>query len=213
MKSIFNERPYLKWGQEHEIGCSNGGEDNFVINYFREKNEQIRYLVDIGAADGITGSNSYRLISEFGWKATLIEPLNTFYNYLLKLHKDNKNVEIFNFACDNEEQKKLIKYRSFDEAMGLTSLVCDWENSQFIETKKFDTLITNKKIDFLSLDCEGKDLDIIKDINFEQYDIKIICSEKSQDNADYNKEMLDYLVAKSYDLVTTTHHNFIFVKK
>lgn len=211
MKEIFKDRPYPKWGLEFEIGCSNDGEDNFVINYFRNKDCN-KIVVDIGAADGITGSNSYRLIDELGWSAILIEPLQSFYEYLLKLHENNQNVEILNYACDNEEKQTTIKYRNFDEAIGLSSLINEWENSQSITTKKFNNLVNIKQIDFLSIDCEGKDLDIIKDIDFNEYTITIICCEKSDDN-NHNSNIIDYLTIKGYNLVITTEHNFIFVKK
>jgi len=212
MKDIFLKRPYLNWGYHHEIGCSNGGEDNFVMNYFKD-NLSNKIVVDIGAADGITGSNSYRLISECGWSAILIEPFKPFYNFLLELHKNNDKVKILNYACDNEEKQTVIKYRSFDEHMGLTSLLCDWENSQNIETKKFNTLVETKKIHFLSLDTEGKDFDILKDINFNEYDIEVICSEKSDDLPHYNNNIIQFLQNKNYVHHLTTNHNFIFVKK
>ena len=212
MREIFKDRPYPKWGFEYELGCSNDKEDKFVINYFADK-QTTKILVDIGAADGITGSNSYKLINEFGWNAILVEPLNTFCNYLHKLYSKNNKVQILNYACDVEEKDTTIKYRSFDEAIGLTSLVNDWENCQPIQTKKFENLISNQKIDFLSIDCEGKDLDIIRDIDFIKYDIEIICCERSNNNPYYDQHMISYLMEKKYLLTKITNHNFIFVKK
>jgi FkbM family methyltransferase len=211
MNDIFKNRPYPKWGFDNELGCSNDMEDDFVVKYFKRRSCS-KYVVDLGAADGITGSNSYKLINNFGWNAVLVEPLKPFYNYLLELYKDNNNVEILNYACDIEEKETEIKYRSFDEAIGLSSLVLNWENSQKIESKKFNTLVKQKRIDFLSIDCEGKDFDIIKDINFDEYDIEIICCERSNNDYDYNKNISDYLIEKDYILAKITNHNFIFVK-
>jgi hypothetical protein len=94
----------------------------------------------------------------------------------------------------------------------LSSLVENWENSQKVETKKFSSIIKIKEIDFLSIDCEGKDLDIIKNIDFDEYSIKIICCEKSHFNEQYNKNIIEHLIVKGYNLVVTTNHNFIFVK-
>jgi len=64
--NIINERPFLQWGLKHEIGLSNDGEDDFVISYFKDKKiNRKRVVVDIGAADGLTGSNSRKLINHY----------------------------------------------------------------------------------------------------------------------------------------------------
>ena len=45
-----------------------------IITEILQKFSQIEpYVVDIGAADGITFSNSFKLISDLGWRGTLIE--------------------------------------------------------------------------------------------------------------------------------------------
>jgi FkbM family methyltransferase len=208
---LFSKRPFLRWGFEHEIGCSNDKEDEFYLELL-SKNNNKKLLIDIGAADGITGSNSYRAITKHNWSAILVEPLKPFYDYLKLLHGENKNVRILNFACDNEEKETEIKYRNFDEAIGLSSLIYDWENKQKIQTKLFSSLVSEKEIDFLSLDTEGKDLDIVKTIDFNFYNIKIICIEK-EENFLYNLEIKNFLELKNFKFTKETNHNYIFVNK
>lgn len=215
MNNIITKRPFLNWGFDCEIGRSNDNEDQFVIDYFKDKKNinRNRVVVDIGAADGLTGSNSRRLIEEEGWSAILVEPYLPFFDYLKELYKENNNVKLLNFACDYEEKETFIYFRDFEQAKGLTTLTTKWENSQSIITKKFENLIECKEIDFLSLDCEGKDLDILYDINFNLYDIKIICIERDGNNIEYDNNIYQFLNLKNYEYIKATGHNFIFVKK
>jgi len=59
-------------------------EEDFLLDFF--KNKSNGFLVDIGAADGITNSNSRRLILD-GWSGILIEPNKKNYNKLLDLYQ------------------------------------------------------------------------------------------------------------------------------
>lgn len=212
--NIINQRPFPNWGYSYELGCSNNDEDSFVMSYYDNKIiNRKRLVVDIGAADGLTGSNSRRLIIEKKWSAVLVEPFLPFYNYLIKLYDGNEDVRIYNNAMDVEEKETTIFYRSNEAGVGLTSLICNWENKQQIVTKNFNNLIENREIDFLSLDTEGKDFEILQTINYDLYKIEIICTEKSVDNHDYNNKIFNFLNSKNYKHVKTTNHNLIFIKQ
>jgi FkbM family methyltransferase len=217
--NIINERPFPKWGMKHEIGISSDGEDDFVISYFKDKKiNRKRVVVDIGAADGLTGSNSRKLISEHNWSGILIEPFLPFYNYLTKLYGDNDNVTILNYACDIGEKDTIIYYQDNHDKVGLTSLLPETainqnlNEKQIIKTKKFTDLVETQYIDFISIDTEGKDFDILKDIDFKKYKIEIICCERwvGHDN-DYNNIVIDFLSKNNFKLAKTTSANLIFL--
>ena len=213
----IQKRPFKEWGNLNEIGCSNNKEDEFVINYFKD-NHKKKVLVDAGAADGVTGSNSFKLINEYGWSAILIEPFKPFYDFLTDLYENNKKVQIFNYALDIEEYETKIYFSNEKAAVGLTSLNKNdpWGlpliEKQNVLTKTFNNLIKEYNIDFLSIDCEQKDFKILKSINFDIFNIIIICIEKS-DKTQYNDEIINFLENKNYVLSLTTNHNFIFVKR
>jgi FkbM family methyltransferase len=217
--NIINERPFLQWGLKHELGVSNDGEDDFVVSYFKDKKtNRKRIVVDIGAADGLTGSNSRKLINEHSWNGILIEPFLPFYDYLTKLYSDNDNVTILNYACDIGEKDTVIYYQDDHNKVGLTSLLPETainqnlNKKQIIKTKKFNDLIEPPYIDFISIDTEGKDFDILKDIDFEKYTIGIICCERwvGHDD-DYNNIIIKFLFDKNFKLVKTTIGNLIFL--
>ena len=149
----------------------------------------------------------------------MIEPLLPFYQYLNKIYKNNNNVEIYNCALDENENTTKIYFKNNEMDIGLTSLIEKWddrpnthfENSQTIVTKKFNNLIKDTNIDILSLDTEAKDWDIIKSIDFDRYNITLICTEIGW--TDLNNKIFDFLHNKGYSLIHKTADNFIFEKR
>lgn len=71
--------------------------------------------------------------------------------------------------------------------------------------------------DFLSLDAEGMDFDILKSINYDQYSPKVICveaAEYSPIGAGKRKtELIDFLGAKGFYEYANTNLNAIMVKR
>jgi len=213
-KNFIDDRPFPSWARFPDfIGSAGHGEDQIVIDYYKnKKNFDKKLVVDIGAADGITASNSRRLIIEENWEAILIEPMNIFVEFLHKIYCNNSNVKILPFACDKEEKVSSLFINKDQSEIGLSSLI-PFGNTiiQEIETKRFSNLVQNKRIDFLSIDAEGKDLDIIQDIDLNIYDIEVICIEHTHAQiADLIKQ---HLLQNNYELSHVTDWNWIFIKK
>lgn len=55
-----------------------------------------KWCVDVGALDGYRRSNTYRLITEEGWKGVLVEANPLYFEKLKRLYRDNQNVHAFN---------------------------------------------------------------------------------------------------------------------
>ena len=68
-------------------------------------------LVEIGAFDGKTNSNSLLLI-EHGWNAVLVEPSPAAFDKILKLHRKNEKVHLFNVAVIHSEEGEKGSQRS-----------------------------------------------------------------------------------------------------
>ena len=62
-------------------------------------------------------------------------------------------------------------------------------NSEMIEidAMKFESVVDKKNIDFLSIDTEGSELQILERINFNEYDIKVICIENNFFDENFNE--------------------------
>ena len=92
--------------------------------------------------------------------------------------------------------------------------------NKIIKSKKLTTLIDetkfkNKKIDFLSVDTEGTDLEVLKSLDFTRYQPKYICVEiwGKEKNIKFNLKKDStylFLMKKKYILVFNKKENYIF---
>ena len=75
------------------------------------------------------------------------------------------------------------------------------------------------KIDFMNIDIEGNELEVLKTINFNKLDIKVICIEivnyeiYSKNIKSNKKKILTILKKNNYHLKFKTFVNYIFIKK
>jgi FkbM family methyltransferase len=230
MLEKINNRPWHWWGLPHEIGCSNDKEDDFFIELLQNKKNG--FIVDAGACDGVTGSNSFKLINQYNWKALLIECNKQAINYLEYLYCDNSNIFIENIAVALEIGKQQLYFSQYPGTHSVSKefvtqgMHADYYTGTSTEVEG-DTLnniisknIENKKIDILSLDIEGMDLEIIKQFDFTVNKPSIVCVEwpSGTRDRDYsiveknetNIELIEQMKKQNYKLVKSTFSNAIF---
>jgi FkbM family methyltransferase len=170
---------------------SQNHEDDIVLNFFQNI-ESNKTVLDIGANDGKTFSNSLLLI-ENGWKAHLIEPSSS-YKQLMDFHKDNDKVLIYPIGIGLENGSlDFYESGSFNgDDLNLVSCVKPnemdrWQGVvQFNKTKAifntFDVYLESNKLqnevfDFISIDVEGHDWDVLQQIDLKKHDCKLLCIE------------------------------------
>lgn len=183
------------------------GEDNIIIEYF---NSFVGNLLDIGANDGFTISNSKALI-EKGWKADLIEPAAIPFKKLQSLYNSNSLVKLHNFAI-NTVSKKVDFYESSSlfsvNDSGLLSTIKEnhickeivYSPTKEVYTTNFTKYLIDaisfldfqqkamyKSWDFISIDTEGCDWDILQQIDLTKVGCKCLCIEHNQSNIDNYK--------------------------
>ena len=88
------------------ISYSQHGEDLFIIQYL--DTELTGSILDIGANDGITYSNSRLFIEQLGWQGVLVEPTSLCIKKLNELYSGNDLVTIYPYAIDEVEQETII---------------------------------------------------------------------------------------------------------
>jgi len=170
---------------------SQNNEDQIIAAHFGDYKGT---LVEIGANDGATLSNS-KLLIEMGWEAHLFEPSISTFCKLENLHIKNTKVYTYpmgvaDFSGESDfyesgqllggEDKSLVSCINPEEKKR-------WGNSvEFVQTKAdFTTWLdfvkkhqyTDKTFDFISIDAEGEDWHILKQINMNQHNCKILCVE------------------------------------
>lgn len=165
-------------------------EDLIILDYFKGEKGT---LLSVGENDGKTFSNA-KLLIDNGFKAYLVEPSSVF-SKLEQLYKDNKKVKCYNFGL-SFQTREVKFYESEEHVKGgsdkaLVSTIHEhelrrWKNVKFnektiklVSTEEF--LQDKGKIDFISIDCEGEDWNILKEIDLTYYGVKCLIIEWNGD--------------------------------
>ena len=176
-------------------------------------------LLDIGAYDGITFSNSYQLLLN-GWKGILIEPAPSVINHLLKNTTDIKdNIEIVNAAITPNSSSELLKF--YDANTDAVSTSDEnhkkiWEKN--INYRKvyvptitiqdiFRTFGTN--FEFINIDVEGQNPNILETIPLNETNTKVICIEHQHEF----DRITNYVSKFGFKKVHMNGENIIFEKQ
>lgn len=144
------------------------------------------FFVEFGAADGIAVSNTYLLEKSYGWKGILAEPATVWHEALAA----NRAVDI-DHACVWSKSNERVVFNMV-EAAELSTIAtfndCDHHRdarkggqTYEVETISLNDLLDKynapKQIDYLSVDTEGSEFEILRHFDFQKYDISIISCE------------------------------------
>jgi len=206
------------------------GEDKIIHEFFvNTYGESFRgNILDVGANDGISISNSYAFIKE-GWTGVLIEPGKTPYSMLAELYNGNPLVKIHNFAL-SETNGTIEFYESFSNdpwsQNGLVSSTIENETSYWkdfynvsyekynVNSFDYQTFINefyteNQIWDLISIDIEGLDFDLLKQIDLIKCECKCLVVEYNGKNMN---QFVDYCRSQNMYLYRFNDCNLIFVK-
>jgi FkbM family methyltransferase len=181
-------------------------QDLFVLKTFSNKRDG--YFVEFGATNGVDGSNTYLLESDYGWKGLLSEPARCWGSDL----KRNRTARI-DTRCVWDRSGELINFDEVDAATLSTASV--FSNSDVhskarkncvtyeVETVSLLDLLEQHNapsvIDYLSIDTEGSEYKILAAFDFDRYNIGVITCEHNW-SADREK-IYALLLAKGYQRV------------
>jgi FkbM family methyltransferase len=189
------------------------------------------YFVELGANDGISQSNSYYFEKYREWKGVLIEPIP--HNYLKCLKNRSKRTRVFCNACVSFDYKEkfveIIYSNLMSISLGIETDINNPENhaltgKQFLKegednfnfyaiANQLNNILLKanapKQIDFLSLDVEGAELEVLKGINHNEYRFKFICIESRS-----IEKITDYLSINNYLMIEKlSNHDYLFKDK
>lgn len=178
-------------------------QDVYALYKSKFKNQGV--FIEMGACDGVLSSNTYLLEKLFKWKGILVEPA-TYWHKQLKLNR-NCSIET---SCVYSESNKEINFReTCSKSLSSIEKFCFFDQHKIQRKEcaniyKVKTISLNdlfdkyhlKKIDFLSIDTEGSEYEILKKFNFHKYQINIICCEHNY-SANRNK-IFKLLNSKGY---------------
>jgi FkbM family methyltransferase len=133
-------------------------------------------LVEVGANDGLTFSNSRNLLLA-GWRGVLVEPHPRTFEHL-KANTADTDVHLFNFAAsESDGQAELFEDTSSDQ-LNLMATLVTVDNSWYQKTRSTSSVgVTLRRLDsmlseagvpldftLLSTDTEGHDTSVLKSL-------------------------------------------------
>jgi len=199
------------------------GQDKYIAEtYFNNKKQNI--FVEIGANDGISNSNTYYFEKELSWSGLAIEPLPKAFKMLEK----NRNCATLNGCISdfNGETKFLAIDGYAEQLSGIIDkydkrhvLRIEKELKEFKGTKKeisvncytLENVLENhsiSSIDYLSIDTEGGEFNILKSLNLKKIKVDVI----SVENNYYSLKFLFLLRRFGYKLVAIAGSDEIYKK-
>jgi len=189
-------------------------QDVFVIAKSNFKNNG--YFVEFGATNGVDLSNSWLLAKHFGWTGILCEPAKIWQDELLT----NRTESIINFKCVWKNSFSEINFKEaqipeLSTIAGFSNF--DSHGHERVEGREYavptisllDLLEINDApsfIDYLSIDTEGSEYEILSAFDFSKFSFGIITCEHNYSGN--RKKIYDLLVANGYTRVLETASDF-----
>lgn len=192
-----------------------------MLNFFEGKRNG--RLVEIGAANGIKNSNSRFLIESYDWCGLLVEPHPTFFSELNKLYGLNSNIQLKQLAVFSEKSTMPFYVYGFENAeeaqvstlsSNFKDKVCKiygdgYKEPIMVETDTLTAILESQLeiVDFLSVDCEGVDMDVLRSNDWKLHRPTLVCVEHSMPFS----ELHEYMTSQGYWLLTRTAGNTFYV--
>ena len=199
---------------------SQGPEEALIRRHFKRRTAR---FLDIGANDGKTLSNTFACM-ERGWSGVMVEPSpKAFVRLQATCEPYSDRVEVFNVAIGTEQGTATL-YES-GEHLGtgdvalLSSLSEDetkrWTGDTFegvevrVATFAMLTSLFPPPFNLISIDAEGMDLEILRQIDLTACGCEALIIEHEHSDGEAIKE---YVRGHGLKLHTRTHQNFIFFR-
>ena len=182
-------------------------EDEFILSQFTQS---VGFAIEVGGADGINGSPT-KCLEDKGWKTLLIEPNPQLFTeakrnrpYVFncaagEVCEDNVGMTIYTLKGGNQTavsglnpNQKLIEQHTHlieDQHLELVNkrtlnvLIYEWGK---LLGEKIDN------VDFISIDTEGTELNVVAGLNLNNFKPKMIALENNFEDHNYRRTMYNY---------------------
>lgn len=184
------------------------------INIF--KGYKNGFYVDVGAHDGLSFNNTFYFEKYNNWTGINIEPIKTVFDKLISNRPNNININCA--VCNNDgETEFLCNVGATEMLSGIKDNFdvrhlkrLELENNQYgsttdvikVNTKKLETILSDHNIshiNYLSIDVEGAEFEVIKSINFDKVFIDVIGFENNY--SDISEPIIKYLENNGFKLI------------
>ncbi len=200
------------------MSYSQEGED-LVLNRLLGKKENIFY-VDVGAHHPFRFSNTY-VFYRRGGSGINIDPLPESMALFKKYRKRDINLEL-----GISDHSSILKYYQFEEPalngfseelsiqrekLGNSKLIGVKEiKTQRLDQVFQDILPAGQQIDFLSIDVEGHDLNVLQSSNWELYRPTYVLAEELSEIESNTLSVTDFMASIGYEVIAKTVNTLFF---
>ena len=158
--------------------------DLFVLQYLNFKKKG--YFVEFGAANGKYLSNTYLMEKNFLWTGILCEPAKNFQQELKKNRNCtiedicvwNKSNELLEFIeTDIPEHSSLVRFSLLDRMAHTRKKGNRYKVKTITLNELFEKNNAPHEMDYLSIDTEGSEFEILESLNHNKYKFNFITCE------------------------------------
>lgn len=198
------------------------GEDRIIQEFFQDGYKGV--CIDVGATDGIGMSNSYHFEQQ-GWFCICCEANPQMYESL-KLNRQNGiHCAVGKEDKDEVEFKIVTLEGQGGNQTAVSSLEIDqrlYDQHLFLQPRveivkvpmmTLDAILSKypniKNIDFVSVDTEGTEVDVMKGFNIDLWKPRVVILENNFDDRKY----IDYMDSVGYRRATRNVVNDIYIRK
>jgi FkbM family methyltransferase len=203
----FCREPYRK-------AFSQYGEDAIIMGISDTYNIAIEHYIDIGANHPWAGNATMAFYIN-GASGILVEPNAHLCDELRKYRTRDTvvNAGVSNDR-DNGTEKKYYRVEGLETRNTFSENVAEHYirngfnvKTDVVKMISLNTLMCqyNKKINYINIDVESLEYDVLKDFDFEKYNVEFFNIEKGND------DVKALMLSKGYKLVSETPSNWIFV--
>lgn len=200
------------------VSYSQFGEDLIIENIFRDRKRG--FYIDVGCNRPIEGNNTFKLYLN-GWNGINIDGNSSLIDSFNKIRKKDINI----CAIISNTKEKIKFYISDDDRVSTVSedfkewIKDDRKYGSCIEIipHSLNEILEQQTIqihnfDFLNIDVEGHDLEVLQSIDLEKYRPEIICIEDHLFDFNHleNSVVYSYLIAHNYNLIAFSKPNLYF---
>lgn len=203
---------------------------DLIVNYIF-KNKKEGFYLDIGAQHPISNNNTYILFKR-GWKG-------------INIDLDKKNIDLFKIArpddfnlnyaiSDSEKEVDLFFYHESSPINTLSKKVSNFQKANVSQVKKIKTKTLDKvldeislqhRIDYMNIDVEGYEEQVLKGFNINKFKPYVISIEyldlemnkleltNNDINNLLNSNLYQFFIKNNYYFVNWLHGDLIFVHK
>jgi FkbM family methyltransferase len=184
------------------------GQDQFVLDACG--GQRGGFFIDSGASDGVCGSNTLLLETEYGWRGICIEPNESMFAHLvahrsctclnLCLYDRDGDVDFFEVAevyggiIDEYDADHLAFAKAFVASRGATADAPTIPKQARTIRSILQSCGAPKVIDYWSLDTEGSELKILRSFPFDEYRLRVLTVEHN--HTPMREEIATFLMSR-----------------